>query len=269
MTNKPKTIEAVRDDIISAIAEVRAVARAERDDRRNHAADWLDGLFVGVTDARGLREAAAEALALYGGLGSFSDVGTAESARVVDKLAGALQRGRSWSPSGLSNQPVAVRATAFIKPSRWLHRPVRLVRYDAYWADGRVDFGVNLRRMMHAVHTTDFAAIDANVHANCPETGTGQWVNEYGSVVEGPTATEVPSANSQGVRRKYGVSRYQPNTKANRMWLLGGGTAALGLGAFLTTGPISDGVAGFVGVLFCIFGLASLAGLIPKTYRPW
>jgi hypothetical protein len=267
VTNKPKTIEAVRDDVVSAIAEVRAVARAERDDRRNHTADWLDRLFVGVMDANGLREAAAEALTLYGGMGSFSDVGTAESARVVDNLAGALQRGRSWSPSGLSDQPIAVRATAFIKPSRWLHRPVRLVRYDAYWADGRVDFGVNLRRMMHAVHTTDFAAIDASVHANCPETGTGQWVDESGSVVEGPAATEVPSANSQGARRKYGVSRYQPNTKANRMWRLGGGAAALGLGAFLTTGPISDGIMSFMGVLFCIFGLASLAGLIPRKRR--
>lgn len=79
-------------------------------------------------------------------------------------------------------------------------------------------------------------------------------------VVEGPAETEVPSANSQGVRRKYGVSRYQPNTKSNRMWRLGGGAAALGLGAFLTTGPISEGIAGFVGGLFCIFGLASLAG---------
>lgn len=167
------------------------------------------------------------------------------------------------------DHPAAVRATAFIRPSKWLHRPVRLVQYDVYWADGRVDFGVNLRQMMYRVHTTDFAAIDEAVHANCPETGTGQWVNESGSIVEGPAATERPSGNSRGVRRKYGVSRYQPSTKADRMWRLGGGTAGVGLGIFLTTGPISDGIAGFVGVLFCVFGLVSLAGLIPRRYRPW
>jgi hypothetical protein len=168
-----------------------------------------------------------------------------------------------------AEHPVAIRATAFIRPSRWLHRPVRLVRYDAYWADGRLDFGVDLSRMMYRGQPADFAAIDEAVHANCPEVGTGKWVDEAGWVVEGPTATELPSGNSRGVRRKYGVSRYQPNSKANRMWRLGSGTAALGLGAFLVTGPISDGIAGFVGVVFCIFGLASLAGLLPSSRRPW
>lgn len=166
-----------------------------------------------------------------------------------------------------ADHPVAVRATAFIKSSKWLHRPVRLVRYDAYWAGGRVDFGVDLRQVMHRVHTTDFAAIDEAVHANCPETGTGQWVDEFGRVVEGPAATVLPSGNTGGVRRKYGVSRHQPNTKATRRWRLGGGAATLGLGAFLATGPISDGPVGFVGVLFCIAGLASLAGLVPGKHR--
>lgn len=89
------TVETVRDEIISAIAEVRSVARAEHDQRRNHTADWLDEQFTGVTDPRTLRTAAAKALTLYGGWGSFSDVGTADSARAVDRLANALRRGRS------------------------------------------------------------------------------------------------------------------------------------------------------------------------------
>jgi hypothetical protein len=96
MSNRPKTAEAVRDEIISAIAEVRAVARAEHNEARNKTADWLDGLFVGATDAGNLREASARALTLYGGAGSFADVGTAESGHAVDKLAGALESGRSW-----------------------------------------------------------------------------------------------------------------------------------------------------------------------------
>lgn len=165
------------------------------------------------------------------------------------------------------DQPVAVRATAFIGPSKWLQRPVRLVRYDAYWADGRVEFGVKLRQVMYRLHTTDFAAIDEKVHANCPETGIGQWVDEFGRVVEGPAATGLPPGSSGGVRRDYGVSKYQPNTKANRMWRLGGGAAALGLGAFLAAGPISDGPSGFAGVLFGFAGLASLAGLVPRKHR--
>jgi hypothetical protein len=93
--------EAIRDDTIAAVADLRAVARIEHDERRNHTADWLDGLFADVIDASGLREAAAEALTLFGGAGSFADVGSAESARVVDKLAGTLEPGRSWSPAKL------------------------------------------------------------------------------------------------------------------------------------------------------------------------
>jgi hypothetical protein len=170
----------------------------------------------------------------------------------------------------IPDHPFAVRATAFIRPSRWLNRPVRLVRYDAYWADGGVDFNVSLSKMMYRGYPADFAAIEESVHAHCPEVGTGQWVDEFGRVVEGPTQIDPNQpGNRGGQRRKYGVSRYKPNTKANRVWRLGRGVAGLGLGVFLTTGPVSDGIGGFVGVLFCAFGLASLAGLIPSKHRPW
>lgn len=96
MSSEQGTIESVRDDIIAAIAEVRSVARAEHDEPRSRTADWLDALFAGVTDAHGLREAAAEALTLCGGNGSFSDVGTAESYQAVTNLGVALRLGRSW-----------------------------------------------------------------------------------------------------------------------------------------------------------------------------
>ena len=147
---------------------------------------------------------------------------------------------------------------------------MRLVRHDAYWADGRVDFGVSLSKMMYRGFPADFAAIDESVHAHCPEVGTGRWVDEFGRVVEGPTLHDPnPPGNLGGERRKYGVSRYESNTKANRAWRLGRGVAGLGLGTFLTTGPISDGIAGFVGVILCVGGLASLAGLIHSKYRWW
>jgi hypothetical protein len=96
MSSKRWAVEAVRDEILSAIAEVRTVARSEDDTQRSHAADWLLELFVGVEDRRSLRATAAKARSLYGGTGSFSDVGTAESAHAVDRLAKGLRRGRSW-----------------------------------------------------------------------------------------------------------------------------------------------------------------------------
>ena len=169
-----------------------------------------------------------------------------------------------------ADKPVAVRATAFIRPSRWRHRPVLLVTYDAYWADGRVGFDVDLSTMMYRGFPADFAAIDESVHAHCPEVGTGQWVDDYGRVVEGPAEMNPnPPGNRGGVRRKYGLSRYESNPKVKRAWRLGRGVAALGIGVFLTTGPVSDGIGGFVGVLFCVGSLASLAGLIPGKRRPW
>jgi hypothetical protein len=106
------------------------------------------------------------------------------------------------------DQPVAVRATAFIRPSRWLHRPVRLVRYDAYWGDGRVDFDVSLSKMMYRGYPADFAAIDESVHANCPEVGTGRWVNEFGGVVEGPTQPDPNPPGNGGTRTAFQPLRY-------------------------------------------------------------
>ena len=110
MSSDRRAVEPVREEILSAVAEVRAVACAENDESRTRTADWLDWLFVNVADARSLREAAASALALYGGAGSFSDVGTAESHHAITNLAVALRRVRSSSaiPDSSSNDYQAV-----------------------------------------------------------------------------------------------------------------------------------------------------------------
>ncbi len=71
MNNERQSFESIREDIIAVVADLRAVARTEHDERRTHTADWLGGLFADVIDANSLREAAAEALTLYGGAGSF------------------------------------------------------------------------------------------------------------------------------------------------------------------------------------------------------
>lgn len=99
MSRKQRTVEAVRDEILAATAELRAVARLEQDKQRNQVADWLDEQFICITDRRVLREAASSALeSLYyrGGMGSFHDVGTEASSRAVNRLYLAIRRGRSW-----------------------------------------------------------------------------------------------------------------------------------------------------------------------------
>ncbi|MCQ1948147.1 MULTISPECIES: hypothetical protein [unclassified Arthrobacter] len=94
-------------------------------------------------------------------------------------------------------RPVAFRATAFIRPSKWLHRPVRAIRYDAYWRDGRLEFGVDLFKLLRGMHTTDSSTLQTNLRATCPEVGRGRWVHESGSVMTGP----VPPEPMQGTER--------------------------------------------------------------------
>ena len=88
------SVEAIRDEIIAAAAELRAVARAEPDKQRIEVADWLDEQFIDIADPGVLLEATRNALTLYqGGIGSFQDVGTAASAHAVSRLRSALVRG--------------------------------------------------------------------------------------------------------------------------------------------------------------------------------
>lgn len=169
------------------------------------------------------------------------------------------------------DRPVAVRATAFIRPSTWLHRPVHLVRYDAYWADGRVDFDVSLSKTMYRGSPADFATIRDNVHDHCPEVGSGQWVGECGSVVAGPALPEPnPPEYVKGTPWEYGITSNQSSQEANRRWRIiffCCGIAGLGLGLYLLTGPLGEGFGGFAGVLCFIFGLSALSGVICKKHR--
>jgi hypothetical protein len=169
-----------------------------------------------------------------------------------------------------TDQPIAIRATAFIGESRRLRRPVRRVRYDACWADGRVQFDVSLVSAMYRGSPADFAPLEDSVHKNCPEIGTGRWVNEFAQVVDGPSELDPNPPGPRGGRpRTHGVIRREPTPAVRRAWRLGVGVAGLGGGILLLTGPSTDGILGVVGVLCCLTGLAALAGRIPRRLRWW
>ncbi|MBP3037085.1 hypothetical protein J2M53_12615 [Arthrobacter sp. zg-ZUI100] len=107
--------------------------------------------------------------------------------------------------SETADQPVAVRARAHMGTSKWLHRPVRLVCYDARWADGHVEFDVNIyKEVFRGRHTTDKDDIFQSMHATCPEVGTGQWVHvSYGVIDESSGPEPVPPKNHGGRPLKY------------------------------------------------------------------
>lgn len=89
-------VEEIRDEILSAAAAVRAAARLENDEWRSGVATRIEELFTGVTEAGDLRERAADCLGLYGGMGSFSDVGTELMSDAVSKLRIPLVRARAF-----------------------------------------------------------------------------------------------------------------------------------------------------------------------------
>lgn len=86
------------DDVRRAIAELHDACAIDGDSHRASTAEWLDELFADVADAETLRRRAREARRLYaGGMGSFSDVGTAPMDAAVESLRSALRAAaRPW-----------------------------------------------------------------------------------------------------------------------------------------------------------------------------
>ncbi|MDO9409414.1 hypothetical protein [Patulibacter sp.] len=159
--------------------------------------------------------------------------------------------------------PSAVRAAASVRPSRWRRRPRRFVRYDALWADGRVELDVGLSDAMYRGHPADFEPVRRAVHAACPEVGTGRWVDDRGAVIDGPGAPASTAPGADGGRPRAYRPPQDRRWASPRTWRLAGGSAAVAVGVPLVTGVLGDGVAGPVGVVLCLSGVAALAGLRP------
>lgn len=91
-----RTTTAVLAEIAAAIDEFRELARVQDDGARTNAAVWLDQLFAEVTSRSDLRRAATEALQLWVGMGSFSDVCCTRVDHAVERLRRALRAAQSW-----------------------------------------------------------------------------------------------------------------------------------------------------------------------------
>jgi len=87
------------------------------------------------------------------------------------------ERGATVGRSDQSEElPTVFRAVAEIRPSRWLRRPKRVIRYDARWPDGRVAMDVDLVELMYRRAPADYSVVKQVMDEHCPETGTGPWV---------------------------------------------------------------------------------------------
>ncbi|MFB4354315.1 type II CAAX endopeptidase family protein [Microbacterium sp. LS_15] len=94
LTREPAhAVGAKIDEIRDAIARLRAAATHDDDAPRGEVADRLARRFEGIDGPADARAAARDALRLYrGGMGSFSDTGTAVMDAAVERLRRALER---------------------------------------------------------------------------------------------------------------------------------------------------------------------------------
>lgn len=169
--------------------------------------------------------------------------------------------------------PVAVRAVAFMGMTRHGQALQRRVRYDVYWADGRMAFDVDLSKMMHRGSAADFYVVEREAHSHCPELGAGQWIGASGSVVEGPSQPEpTPPENLKGRPQLFGAEKIRNEEqfhKTSLVWRLVIGTLALAFGLYVVFGAGRTGVFGFLGLLCCFAGFLLLLSSLPETYRFW
>lgn len=77
-----------------------------------------------------------------------------------------------------SQMPVAIRAAASWKRRRWLKSLYRSIQYDARFADGREEHGVDLNVVLQgACFPADYWSMRNGARRVCPEEGTGLWVD--------------------------------------------------------------------------------------------
>lgn len=86
--------------------------------------------------------------------------------------------------------PIAFRANAYYRTSRWRHRRERALRYDVLWEDGSVDRDINLVKVMYMQAPADFEVTKRAMLKHAPDVGTGSWIRyAYGLPVDGPAWT--------------------------------------------------------------------------------
>jgi hypothetical protein len=168
----------------------------------------------------------------------------------------------------MTSRPVAVRAVAFVAPSRWSRRTVRRVRYDALWPSGRVEFDVSLVDAMYRGAPADYSPVAHAVDDRCPELGAGPWIDGSASEIEGPALLEGrPLDAREGRRRRFRPPSDQPRRSSATAWRAAVGLVLLAIGVAGLAATGFEGFAAFGAFVPTTIGLALLGGLLERR-RP-
>jgi len=169
----------------------------------------------------------------------------------------------------MTSRPVAVRAAAFTAPSRWSKRPMRSVRYDALWPNGRIDFDISLVDTMYRGAPADYSPVAQAVNDRCPEVGAGPWIDELGFEVEGPSLPAGRAGGgTEGSRQRFRPVKGRPQRPHRAVWQVIARFALLSAGTAGLTATGNEGPVAFVWFLPTISGLALLGSRIGRR-KPW
>lgn len=165
------------------------------------------------------------------------------------------------------DRPLAVRAVASVRPSRWRGRQVRVCRYDALHHHGRVETDVRIT-VMYRRSPADFETVSRTVHHSCPEVGTGEWVDAAGRVVDGPGPLDLRGRPVRNGRRVPWPQRERrPDPRRALLWRTGLGAVAVVTGILLLVGTEGDGPLAALGALLTACGSAALATVLRDVAR--
>jgi hypothetical protein len=156
------------------------------------------------------------------------------------------------------DRPLAVRAVASVRPSRWRGRQVRVCRYDALHHDGRVETDVRIT-VMYRRSPADFETVSRTVHHSCPEVGTGAWVDATGRLVGGPGPLDHPGRLRNGRRVPWPAREARTDPRRAARWRAALGAVAVVTGILLLVGTEGDGPLAAAGALLTLCGSAALA----------
>jgi hypothetical protein len=161
-----------------------------------------------------------------------------------------------------SPRPLAIRAIASVRPSLILRRPRRVCYYDAFWPNGWVQRNISPSALMYQRDPADYSVFEKQLHAACPEVGVGSWIDYFGSNLDAVIG-DVPVEPPTGLGRRVdyeepGVPR-PDHSRRRRTQKLGVGASSLIVGGALIILNGSTGFLAFIGLAFCMAGLALLS----------
>lgn len=139
-----------------------------------------------------------------------------------------------------------------------------MCRYDALHHDGHVETDVRVTVMFRR-SPADFQTVSRTVHRQCPEVGTGEWVDGAGCVIDGPGPVDHLGGRARnGHHVPWPVRETRPDPRRAARWRAALGAVAVVVGVVVLVVTAGEGPVAALGALSALLGTAALVRLLPR-----